>query len=383
MSPYRLGKTKRTAVWTPATRQRFMTWLGSKLGFTDPEDWYRITSVDFTRHGASGLLALFGHSPAAVLRDFMPEHDWKEWLFRRVPNGFWDDPRNGRRYLDWLGERLGYSTPEEWYDLRARDLVVNRASALLTAYGMSPWRVVRSLMPEHDWLPWRFHVKGFWGDAANRRSYVRWLGGVLGFGVPADWYRVRGTDFRENFGAGLLERFHGSPIAAVRDAMPEHDWKEWLLTSAPQGFWREPGNRRTFLEWLARELGIDDPDQWYAVTGQTFLDHGGDGLMERYSGSPSAMLADCLPEHEWLPWRFTKAPTHLWEERDARAAYLEWLVGELGSPHGEGWRRLRFRHLRANYGRMLAERYSSIRELVEDTVPEGHPARRALERGDG
>jgi len=32
-----------------------------------------------------------------------------------VPRGFWADKANQKRYLDWLGAKLGISKREDWY----------------------------------------------------------------------------------------------------------------------------------------------------------------------------------------------------------------------------------------------------------------------------
>ena len=81
-----------------------------------PEDWYVLTSATVRRFGGSGLLqSYYRGSQQNMLRDYLPWYDWKEWLFPKVPGGFWMDLANCRRYLEWLGEKLGFDEPEDWY----------------------------------------------------------------------------------------------------------------------------------------------------------------------------------------------------------------------------------------------------------------------------
>ena len=41
---------------------------------------------------------------------------------------------------------------------------------------------------------------------------------------------------------------------------------EWMTTSRlPQKFWTDPHNHRRYIEWLGRELGINQLDDWYRV----------------------------------------------------------------------------------------------------------------------
>ncbi len=53
-------------------------------------------------------------------------------------------------------------------------------------------------------------------------------------------------------------------------------------------------NQRTFMDELARKLKIND---WYTLTVDMLRKHGGDGLLGRYNGSPSALLRAVYPEY--------------------------------------------------------------------------------------
>lgn len=36
-------------------------------------------------------------------------HEWHEWKFSCVTKGYWKTHSNRRRYLEWLGNKLGFS----------------------------------------------------------------------------------------------------------------------------------------------------------------------------------------------------------------------------------------------------------------------------------
>ena len=90
----------------PANRHRYMHWLGKQLGFRRVEDWYQLSKQRMTEYYGGGLLAHFGDSPSAVLKDYRPDYGWLEWRFAHAPLGFWDEPVNRRRYMDWLGQQV-------------------------------------------------------------------------------------------------------------------------------------------------------------------------------------------------------------------------------------------------------------------------------------
>lgn len=138
-------------------RIRYLAWLGGQLGFRDYDDWYRVTAKDFRQHRGSTLLRRFGGSPATIIKAHFPNHDWKEWLFRSIPTGFWHQRVNRKRYVKWLGKQLGFQKPSDWYRLRPSDFRAHRGKALWERfYSPSIERAVRELYPKRKWKAERF-----------------------------------------------------------------------------------------------------------------------------------------------------------------------------------------------------------------------------------
>jgi hypothetical protein len=127
-------------------RARYLGWFGRQLGFRRVEDWYTISYDAIARRHGVRLLRKFGDSPIAVVRDSYPEYDWKEWLFPRPPQRFWADRRNRRGYLDWLGEQLGFTNPDDWQRLRAVDINTHRGQGLLKRFRYRVPRIVREYL---------------------------------------------------------------------------------------------------------------------------------------------------------------------------------------------------------------------------------------------
>jgi hypothetical protein len=57
-----------------------------------------------------------------------------QWMFARVPFGFWDDRGNRKRYLGWLGRKLKFKRPKDWHRARRRDFVESYGGGLLARY---------------------------------------------------------------------------------------------------------------------------------------------------------------------------------------------------------------------------------------------------------
>lgn len=354
----------------PHNQRRYVDWLAEELGFEKLEDWYRLRKRDLTSRGASVLHRKYG-SHVKFLKAMYPGFDWKEWLFSKVPDYFlWQDPKNQRRYLEWFGEQMGWKEPEDWYRLQVPDLNAYRGRTLARIYGSNPVAVLRSVFPEHEWQEWKCQVtsRHFWDEWDNVRRYLAWLGELLGYEEPEDWYQLRSRDIVDHHGGTLLQKC-GSPCAVVMTYFPDHLWYEWLFPRIPRGFWNDPKNVRRYLGWLAEELGYESLDDWYDLRTQDLIEHRVT-LADLHRHSPAAMVMAAFPEHAWQLWRFAASPRGVWDKRETRRGYLEWLGEQLGYETLEDWYQLRIEDIGGYRGYGLLHRLGSCAALVMDTWPD-------------
>lgn len=144
----------------PKNRRAYMDWLGAQLGYITTSDWYQIVKEDFRRYAGAGLLYnYYDDSPIAAVYDYRPDYPWKAWLFSSVPQGYWQNPRHRRQYMDWLGARLGLEQPEDWYLVKRRHFAQHRGGGLLaTVYADSPLKALREYFPDFEWDATRFQA---------------------------------------------------------------------------------------------------------------------------------------------------------------------------------------------------------------------------------
>lgn len=288
-----------------ANRVRYMRWLARRLRIRRTEDWYRLKRQHFhDNHGGGLLNMVYGDSPLAALHDYKPDYAWKPWLLSSTPQRFWRKRSNRVWYMDWLGEQLGFETNADWHALSQRHFHEYHGTGLLGIYyGNSPLRALKDYKPRVKWREWEFGAvtQGFWQQRENRVRYMRWLGEQLGFRRPGDWYQLSRRHFREHRGEPMLRAYDQPlPIFALREYMPDHDWKEWLFHRVPNGFWDEPTNRRRYLRWLGRTLGFRRAADWYCISHQHVRMTGGGALLSMYYHNCLAdMLSEHLPRHEW------------------------------------------------------------------------------------
>ena len=291
--PWLFNRVERGYWRKKANVRAYLAWLAEGLGYKTLDDWYKVTQGDFVLHHGGGLLNQYGNSHIRLLEKAFPKHKWVPWLFVAAPNGFWQSEKNHTRYLEWLGRRLGYSKPDDWYEVTVEDFRNNGGHGLIRAYG-SYVHAVKAMFPRHEWCEWKFqNHRHFWDNADNRRRYMCWLGDTLGYRQPEDWYQVSLRQFRAHGGDAMLQLFYNSsPIKAVKEFLPDYDWNEWLFTKAPNDFWGDEKQRQRYFLWLATKQGFCKPEDWYQVTAQDFQENGGKMLLVHYGGVSQCVMAN-------------------------------------------------------------------------------------------
>jgi len=74
---------------------------------------------------------------------------------------------------------------------------------LLAAYKSSPSKIVTTLYPRHQWLPWKFTstARGWWADKTNQKQYFTWLAKTQGWKEYNDYYKLSQEVLHANYGA--------------------------------------------------------------------------------------------------------------------------------------------------------------------------------------
>jgi len=157
---------------------------------------------------------------------FGPRHDFKEWLFDRSPPNLWEKQSVRRRYMRWLGKRLKYTTPNDWYDISVEEVCKNHGRGMTIYYHRSGVAMVKDHYPKRKWLEWKFNrvPNGFWENRKNRHRFFDWLGKQLGYRKPEDWLKLRREDFRAH--CGSLQIGFGSYVELFEDYLPAKIMKQ-------------------------------------------------------------------------------------------------------------------------------------------------------------
>merc|ERR1712166_1335708 len=221
-----------------------------------------------------------------------------------------------------VAERFDISQPTDWYRLN-RAAVVKESphdKEVQQVFKEHIWSVLESRSPENEWFPWLFKrgvPMGYWEDSANHGRYAAWLAAELQLVEPEDWYQLTQKMVHQNSGEGLLDNhYNGSPQQFVEQVVkvhlhPDHEWIPWLFDGdVPHGFWEDSDNHGRYAEWMAAELQLVEPEDWYQLTVKMMTQNSGEGLLNNhYNNSPQQFIEQVVkvhlhPDHEWIPWLF-------------------------------------------------------------------------------
>jgi len=155
-------------------------------------------------------MAYFDFSPAKLLKEIYPDHEWLPWRFNAVSKRYWINKENQREYMKWLCNRLGFVNMEDLYRLtydhfrfndgtpsfrfgaNPKHSLLHAGSRLICLYRGSPSELVLALYPEHNWEPWKFSVapRGWWDKFENQKRYMDWLKERLNYSKMSDLYHL-------------------------------------------------------------------------------------------------------------------------------------------------------------------------------------------------
>lgn len=145
----------------------------------------------------------------------------------------------------------------------------------------------------------------------------------------------------------------------------------------PYGFWESKANQRAFLVQVGRRLGIAPGDyaSWYKISNKDLLRHGGRGLLGRYNGSLSKLLASVFSEHPWDIGQFVHKPRNYWSSTSNKREYLTELGKVLGVKENDlnGWYNVTHASIIKRGGRgLFSNEQTSLYAVLQSVFPE-HP----------
>lgn len=136
--------------------------------------------------------------------------------------------------------------------------------------------------------------------------------------------------------------------------------------------WNERLVRKNFFEKLGKTLELNHWTDWYQVTTNDVIKHGGSGLLsDWYGNSLSRALVSLFPEYDWKNWKFRQVPSHFWDSRQNQKDFMDDLGKQLGISNLEEWNNISTSTISDNGGSSLLQKYDKKKNsLLQSIYPE-------------
>jgi hypothetical protein len=46
---------------------------------------------------------------------------------------------------------------------------------------------------------------------------------------------------------------------------PDYEWLPWKFTKGEKNYWDNIANKRKFLDWAGKQLGVNEYSDWYSI----------------------------------------------------------------------------------------------------------------------
>eukprot|EP01125_Pyxidicula_operculata_P017408 TRINITY_DN6095_c0_g1_i2.p1 TRINITY_DN6095_c0_g1~~TRINITY_DN6095_c0_g1_i2.p1 ORF type:complete len:314 (-),score=23.81 TRINITY_DN6095_c0_g1_i2:100-1041(-) len=186
-------------------------------------------------------------------------------------------------------------------------------------------------------------VQSFVITLANKRSVKE----------HSEWYNLTPQDFVNHqlhqddriilSGRKLMKEYH-TPSHLLMSVLGG-TFYPWKFRKTPANFWKSIDNRRSYIEWLGKELKLSDryddsSRSWNLLTSKDIVIHHGKGLLSYYKGSFAKLREELFPvfgggnsnggdDDGNKPWYYRKVPSKFWQSHENQMEYLNWIKEKL------------------------------------------------------
>eukprot|EP01114_Cavostelium_apophysatum_P005321 TRINITY_DN1615_c1_g1_i1.p2 TRINITY_DN1615_c1_g1~~TRINITY_DN1615_c1_g1_i1.p2 ORF type:complete len:559 (-),score=129.89 TRINITY_DN1615_c1_g1_i1:334-2010(-) len=148
----------------PENRKKFFDELARTLGIRQWQDWYKISRTKVLEHKGTAVLKYYPkHSLINALVAIYPERNWEVWRFVESPKNYWDDETNGRKFLEYLAEKLGIRNFDDWFTISNAEVAFYGGTHFLAKHG-GLFSALRAFYPKGSWTSPPDRIQGSKGQ---------------------------------------------------------------------------------------------------------------------------------------------------------------------------------------------------------------------------
>lgn len=223
----------------PTINREILLNVVKNFGFTSFEDYaHHARGVEMKNKigydeimnecGGSGLLNNCNRSPIIVFKKWISEIMWTEFMFKNLPQRYFDDDQNKLTWLREFEVENNIKIPEDWYKINSQQIMQkDKGPTLYGKFKSTPILIMRFLYPEFDWKEWLIlsgAPNNFWKKKENCLRYLLWLKDEIGFTQEEDWYKLTIRLLIDNNGSGLFDRYNNNLYNLISRIFDMRKW---------------------------------------------------------------------------------------------------------------------------------------------------------------
>ncbi len=268
LKPWDLGQVPQNYWDDPKNVKEAVEWLVEEMA-KEGKKIEEISQDDFRDAGLTRLTIKY--TIYELLKMVKPNLNY--WELNRLPDGFWNNPKNVKEAVEWLVEKMK-KEGKKIEEISQQDVIDNGLSGLLKSYTL--YELLKMVKP--DLKPWQLSrvPEGYWDDPEHVKEAVEWLVEEK----AKEGKRIEEITQKDFLGAGLRTLFlKGSVYELLKMVKP--DLKPWQLTRVPEGYWDDPKNIKEAVGWLVKEMAKEGKEI-EDIISQDFKDAGLSRLLDKY-----------------------------------------------------------------------------------------------------
>lgn len=150
-----------------------------------------------------------------------------------------------------------------------KNLIELGGRRLLDQHSASMYKVLSSVYPEYEWIPWKFHriASNEWQNSG--REFMDLVAKELNINNKQDWYKVTKEDVsRIESGTRLLRGYNGSMFRLLSGVYTEYPWLPFEFPAPKMQYWLDPSNWKLFLNAVGKQLNVKELSDWYKIKAE-------------------------------------------------------------------------------------------------------------------
>ena len=286
------------------------------------------------------------------------------WLKRRIPNNFFFNKDNLKKYFLWLFKVQKANTKEKIYKIGYHIIKNNHGGQIVDAgrnyYRTRNYRIIIiKLFPNLNLLEWKFQKIPwrYWEKKSNLLSLANHIANKRKFKKLKDWYKLKHEDL-VSYGSHQLVKIYPNTISFVRKIYPKNEWFQWFFIKVTGKEWKSRKFQLEYLNWFAKLNKIKKAEDWYKIERLVFFKTpGGYGLFKQIK-TVLKIANFHYPKFNFLAWKFKKIERGFFSKRKNVLKYIHWLEKKLSIKKKKDWYIHGYENISNNNGHSLLQIFS-------------------------